>query len=416
MKRILFLLVLASLSACSSAGQVPLPTVQPPALTGTSAAPTAVPVTGDITATASADTATPPDQQATAFPDPSAFQWAPVASGFVQPTDIQFPDDGSRRMFVLEQPGTIRIVKDGRVAAAPFLDISGEVGSGGSEQGLLGLAFHPGFANHPFFYVNYTDNDGNTVIARYQANGDSADPGSEKVLIHQDQPFPNHNGGVLAFGPDGYLYAGLGDGGSQGDPFGNAQNTQVLLGKLLRIDVDHGDPYAIPPGNPFGNEIWEYGLRNPWRISFDRTSGDLFIADVGQDTWEEVDYVPKDQGGLNFGWSYREGLHAYKGNPPAGASFVDPVSEYSHSVGGCSITGGYMYRGGMQEWQGIYFFADYCSGYIWGLLRSDASASTGGWVSQLLFQTGNNITTFGQDASGEIYYAAREGTIYQLQK
>jgi glucose/arabinose dehydrogenase len=237
---------------------------------------------------------------------------------------------------------------------------------------------------------------------------------SEKILIHQDQPFANHNGGVLVFGPDGYLYAGLGDGGSGGDPFGNGQNTQVLLGKVLRIDVDHGDPYSIPPGNPFGNEVWEYGLRNPWRISFDKATGDLFIADVGQNTWEEVNYIPKGQGGLDFGWNYREGLHPYKGNPPPGAALVDPVTEYSHATGGCSITGGYMYRGSMAEMQGIYLYADYCSGYIWGMMQSPGTAA--GWTSQLLFQTGSSITTFGEDSSGEIYYAGRDGTIYRLQK
>ena len=414
MKRILLLSVMLSLSACSRAEQVPLPTLQPstPVSTDTPAASTVMPVTGAATET-SAPAAT---QEATAFPDPNAFKWVPVVSGFVQPTDIQFADDGSGRMFILEQPGRIRIVKDGQLAPAPFLDITPKVGSAGTEQGLLGMAFHPDFAHNPYFYINYTDTDGNTVIARYQTNGDSADPNSEKLLIHQDQPFPNHNGGVLTFGPDGYLYAGLGDGGSGGDPLGNGQNTNVLLGKILRIDVDHGDPYSIPQGNPFGNEIWEYGLRNPWRISFDKASGDLFIADVGQDSWEEVDYVQNHQGGLDFGWNYREGLHAYKGNPPAGASFVDPVAEYSHAVGGCSITGGYVYRGGMPEWQGIYLYGDYCTGYIWGMMHSSAAGPTSAWASQLLFQTGSNITTFGQDPSGELYYASRDGTIYTLQK
>ena len=414
MKRILLLSVMLSLSACSRAEQMQLPTLQPstPVSTDTPAASTVMPVTGAATET-SAPAAT---QEATAFPDPNAFKWVPVVSGFVQPTDIQFADDGSGRMFILEQPGRIRIVKDGQLAPAPFLDITPKVGSAGTEQGLLGMAFHPDFAHNPYFYINYTDTDGNTVIARYQTNGDSADPNSEKLLIHQDQPFPNHNGGVLTFGPDGYLYAGLGDGGSGGDPLGNGQNTNVLLGKILRINVDHGDPYSIPQGNPFGNEIWEYGLRNPWRISFDKASGDLFIADVGQDSWEEVDYVQNHQGGLDFGWNYREGLHAYKGNPPAGASFVDPVAEYSHAVGGCSITGGYVYRGGMPEWQGIYLYGDYCTGYIWGMMHSSAAGPTSAWASQLLFQTGSNITTFGQDPSGELYYASRDGTIYKLQK
>ena len=320
-------------------------------------------------------------------------------------------------MFILEQAGRILIFKDGQPASNPFLDIREKVGSVGSEQGLLGLAFHPGFKDNPYFYINYTDTDGNTVIARYEANGDEADAGSEKVLIHLDQPFANHNGGVLAFGPDGHLYAGLGDGGSGGDPFRNGQNTSVLLGKILRIDVDHGDPYAIPPDNPFGNEVWEYGLRNPWRISFDKANHDLYIADVGQNAWEEMDYVANDQGGLNFGWNCREATHAYSlANPPANLQLVDPVAEYGHESNRCSITGGYVYRGSMPEWQGIYLYGDYCSGEIWGMIHSNDAASTTGWTSQMLFQTGANITTFGQDPSGEIYFADRGGAIYKLQK
>jgi glucose/arabinose dehydrogenase len=275
---------------------------------------------------------------------------------------------------------------------------------------------HPEFKKNPYFYVNYTDLKGNTVIARFQAAGDSALPSSQKILLHIDQPFPNHNGGVLTFGPDGYLYAGLGDGGSAGDPFGNGQNTTVLLGKILRIDVDHGDPYSLPAGNPFGNEIWEYGLRNPWRISFDKANGDLYIADVGQDTWEEVDYVAGNKGGLNFGWSYREASHVFHGELPATLKLTYPVAEYSHALGRCSVTGGYVYRGSMREWQGIYLFGDYCSGEIWGMQRSSDPAAKAGWVAQVLFQTGNNITTFGQDPAGEIYYAGRAGTIYMLQK
>ena len=293
----------------------------------------------------------------------------------------------------------------------------------GSEQGLLGLAFDPAFKDNQYFYVNYTDTNGDTVIARYQANGDQADPASEKRLLRVDQPFANHNGGVLAFGPDGYLYAGLGDGGAEGDPLGNGQNTDVVLGKILRIDVASGDPYGIPAGNAFPSgggrpEIWAYGLRNPWRLSFDRATGDLYIGDVGQNTWEEVDYLPAGSpAGSNFGWSYREGNHGYSpANPPAGVQYVDPVAEYSHAEGGCAITGGYVYRGAMPEWQGIYLYGDYCSGFVWGLLRSNGTGSNTTWDSKLLFQTGASITTFGQDASGEIYLAGRGGTIYELQK
>jgi len=254
------------------------------------------------------------------------------------------------------------------------------------------------------------------VIARFTVKGNLADPSSEKDLLHILQPFANHNGGEMAFGPDGFLYMGLGDGGSQGDPLGNGQNTNTRLGKILRIDVDHGDPYAIPANNPFVNgggkaEIWEYGLRNPWRFSFDKGSSNLYIADVGQDTWEEVDVVPANAGGLNFGWNYYEGMHPYKGQPPAGLNFTLPVTAYSHAVGGCAIIGGYVYRGGMKEWQGIYFYGDECSGKIWGLIHTNNS-----WRSQLLFETGANITTFGQGPSGEIYFADRRGTIYRLSK
>ena len=416
MKRILFLLVMTlALTACGSSAATPAPVTLPVPASATVPAATAPAVTGSPAPTISPTAGN--TGNSTAFPDPAAYKWVPIASGLALPTDIQFPDDNSGRMFVLEQAGRILIVRNGQPAAASFLDIQSKVGSAGDEQGLLGMALHPDFRNNPYFYVNYTDTQGNTVIARFQAGDDAADPVTEKDLVHVAQPFPNHNGGVLVFGPDGYLYAGLGDGGSQGDPYGNGQNTNVLLGKILRIDVDHGDPYTIPAGNPFGSEIWEYGLRNPWRISFDKANHDLYIADVGQDTWEEVDYVANDQGGLNFGWNYREGLHRYSlANPPASLQLIDPVAEYSHVSGRCSITGGYVYRGSMPEWQGIYFYGDYCSGEIWGMLRASDPSSKTGWSSQLLYQTGTNITTFGQDPSGEIYFADRAGTIYKLQK
>jgi glucose/arabinose dehydrogenase len=213
---------------------------------------------------------------------------------------------------------------------------------------------------------------------------------------------------VLVFGPDGYLYAGLGDGGSQGDPNNTAQNTKVLLGKILRLDVDSKEPYAIPAGNPFGNEVWAYGLRNPWRISFDKSTGDLHIADVGQDTWEEIDFLPAGSpGGANFGWSFREGAHDYKGGGPQG--MIEPVAEYSHTEGGCSVTGGYVYRGSMPEWNGIYFYGDYCSGLIWGLTHT-----ANGWQHQLLFQSGLHITSFGQDSSGEVYLVSDDGQVLRF--
>lgn len=326
-------------------------------------------------------------------------------------------------MFVLEQPGRIRIVENGKLLAAPFLDISDRVESGGNEQGLLGLAFHPSFAQSGAFFVNYTDRQHHDVIARFRVSADPnrADAASEVVLVSVDDPFPNHNGGVLAFGPDGFLYAGFGDGGGADDILGSGQNTNTLLGKILRLDVDHGDPYAVPASNPFARsggrgEIWAYGLRNPWRLSFDRATGDLYIGDVGQDTWEEVDFLAAGSaGGTNFGWNYREGSHHFAGDPPATLHLTYPVAEYSHAEGGCSVTGGYVYRGQLPDWQGIYLYGDYCSGKIWGLLRVLPGNSAESWKSQLLFNTFASITTFGQDFAGEVYFADRGGAIFRLQ-
>jgi glucose/arabinose dehydrogenase len=292
------------------------------------------------------------------------------------------------------------------------------VDDGGNEQGLLGLAFHPDYEHNGFFYVNYTRGGGDTVIARYQVSADQnmSDPASEVKLLEVNQPFPNHNGGVVAFGPDGFLYLGLGDGGAAGDPFGNAQSLTTFLGKILRIDVDSGDPYTVPIDNPFmtGNvahEIWAYGLRNPWRFSFDRATGDLFIADVGQGDWEEVDVLPGGSaGGANFGWDYREGAHDYAGDAPAG--LIEPVAEYSHSEGGCSVTGGDVYRGpSLPEWQGIYLYGDFCSGLIWGMIRSGDS-----WQAPILFDTAFGISSFGEDEAGELYLADLNGAVYRLSK
>jgi glucose/arabinose dehydrogenase len=329
-------------------------------------------------------------------------------SGLQRPVDLQV--DGSGRLFVIEKVGRIRIIDNGQLLESPFLDISGQVGSNGNEQGLLGLAFHPQYSQNGRFFVNYTDNNGDTVLARFQVSGDPnrADPNSEVKLLGVDQPFPNHNGGGLVFGPDGYLYAGLGDGGAAGDPFGNAQKTDALLGKILRLDVDSAEPYAVPADNPFGNEIWTYGLRNPWRISFDRSTGDLYIGDVGQGEWEEIDFLAAGSpGGANFGWNHREGAHDYEGGGPEG--MIDPIAEYSHPEGGCSVTGGYVYRGSMPEWNGIYFYADYCTGLIWGIIQTD-----NGWQTQLLFDMQVTITSFGQDDSGEIYLVSDNGGIYRL--
>ncbi len=355
------------------------------------------------------------------FPDPSAFVWAPIVSGLDLAVDIQNAGDGSDRLFIVQKRGSILILKNNQLQSQPFLDITSEVKSSGTEQGLLGLAFHPDYAKNGTFFVDYIDHNGNSVVARFRVSAtdpNQADPTSEVDILHITQPYPNHNGGGLAFGPDGYLYIGSGDGGSEGDPNRTAQNLQTLLGKLLRINVDAGDKAAIPPDNPFINgggglpEIWAYGLRNPWRFSFDRLTGNLFIGDVGQDAWEEVDYVAAGtKGGMNFGWSYFEGNHPYQDQPPAGATFTGPVSEYSHSDG-CAVTGGYVYLGtALPEWQGIYFYGDYCSGNIWGLIQT----SQGIWQSKILFSTGAKITTFGQDEAGELYFSDYgSGTILRL--
>lgn len=400
MRRFILFLVL-SVAACNGTGTSTPP---PPSSTLTVAPPTTIsdtPVPSQISST-------PTSASTTTFPDPNAYTWKMIISGLQRPVDLQ--TDGSGRLFVLEKPGRIRIIENDQLIETPFLDISDRVGSGGNEQGLLGLAFHPQYAQNGRFFVNYTDKNGDTVLARFQVSSDPnvADPNSEVKILGVDQPFANHNGGGLVFGPDGYLYAGLGDGGSQGDPFGNAQNTGVLLGKILRLDVDSAEPYAVPADNPFGNEVWAYGLRNPWRFSFDKSTNDLYIADVGQNTWEEIDFLPAGSpGGTNFGWNFREGAHDYKGGGPAG--MVEPVAEYSHSEGGCSVTGGYVYRGSLPEWHGIYLYADYCKGLIWGLIQSD-----GGWQSQPLFDLDVTITSFGQDSSGELYILSDSGSIFRL--
>jgi glucose/arabinose dehydrogenase len=358
-----------------------------------------------------------------ALPDPTAFTWRQIVTGLQRPLAIANLPGDSGHMLVLEQAGTIRVIQNGSILPDPFLDITAKVGSQGNEQGLLGIALHPDYAKNGFFYINYTDQQGNTVIARYTTStGDPnhADPGSEKVLFNVDQPFSNHNGGSMVFGPDGFLYMGLGDGGSGGDPHGNGQSTDTLLGKILRVDVNNGDPYAIPAGNPFQNgggrpEIWAYGLRNPWRFSFDRLTGDLLIADVGQDSWEEIDFLPAGSpGGANFGWNFREGKHPFRGNPPAALKLIDPVYDYAHNQG-CSVTGGYVYRGqALPEFRGVYIFADYCSGRVWGLLRG----ADGSWQAKVLFnQTGMNITSFGEDINGELYAIDQAtGGVYRLER
>lgn len=344
----------------------------------------------------------------------------PVATGLSSPLYLSAPS-GDARLFVVEQPGRIRIVKSGQLLATPFLDIRSKVSSGG-ERGLLSVAFHPGYASNGFFYVNYTDLSGNTRVERYQvgSNPDVADPASAKLILGVTQPYSNHNGGHVLFGPDGMFYIGMGDGGSGGDPQGNGQNRSTLLGKLLRIDVDRGDPYAVPPDNPFVNqtgargEVWAYGMRNPWRLAFDRPTGLLYIADVGQSAWEEVDVAPASQAGLNYGWNITEGNHCYR--PSSGCSMQGltlPVLEYGHSDG-CSITGGYVYRGKrIPEVAGHYFYSDYCSGWVRSFRYQNGSAAD---QRRWDLPGVGNVLSFGEDAESELYLLSDNGTVYRFAK
>lgn len=333
------------------------------------------------------------------LPDAAAYEWQPVATGYRKPLLITHAGDGSGRLFIVEQTGAVRIL--GQETA--FMYLSDRITNQGFEQGLLGLAFDPDYVSNGYFYVNYTDRSGNTVISRFSVNPadpGQADPDSESILLRVAQPFANHNGGHLAFGPDGLLYAGLGDGGSGGDPEGNAQNPGTYLGKLLRIDTGSG-----------ATEIFALGLRNPWRFSFDETNGDLYIADVGQNQWEEINVLPAGSpAGANFGWDFYEGLHAFEGAPPEGTTFIEPVFEYNHSQG-CSVTGGHVYRGvELPGFFGVYFFSDFCGGAVWGLVRDAA----GVWTSGALFSLRESVTSFGTDEAGELYLVTQEGGIYKL--
>ena len=338
-----------------------------------------------------------------------------VATGLASPVLLTSPP-GDPRLFVVEQPGRIRIIEDGALRAQPFLDISGRVGSGG-ERGLLGLAFRPDYATTGEFIVNYTDTSGDTRVERYRvtADPDVADPGSGELVLAVDQPFSNHNGGLVLFGPDGMLYIGLGDGGSGGDPQGNGQNHGTLLGSILRIDVA-GEPYAVPPDNPLVGvagarpEIWATGLRNPWRFSFDRTGGHLYIADVGQNQHEEVNVADAATGGLNYGWNIMEATHCFSSSACDRDGLTLPVLEYGHGEG-CSITGGHVYRGNaVRGIAGHYFYSDYCSGWIRSFRYANGvAADRTDWGLDA-----GQVLSFGEDAAGEVYVLNAAGIVYRL--
>lgn len=358
------------------------------------------------------------DDATTPPPGDSTLALEQVASGLSNPLHLTAPS-GDPRLFVVEQAGRIRIVQNGQVATTPFLDIVAKVGSGG-ERGLLSMAFDPSYAANGFFYVNYTDRDGDTVVERYRVSADPnrADAASAKRILFVAQPLANHNGGHILFGPDGMLYIAMGDGGSGGDPQGNGQNRNSLLGKLLRIDLRSGDPYTNPSDNPFVGqagaraEIWALGLRNPWRIAFDRTDRALYIADVGQNAIEEVNVVAASLAGVNYGWKVMEGDRCFGASTCAQAGLTLPAVTYTHDGGACSITGGVVYRGArMPELAGHYFYSDYCAGFVRSFRWSNGQVSDAtGWE----LETSGRVVSFGEDSAGEMYLLSSNGTVYRF--
>jgi glucose/arabinose dehydrogenase len=395
MRIALYLIPVLLLAACSSVLETPASSPIASATSPVVDAPTAQPVEPETSPSSQVnnpdkpistiDTAESPSVQQAVFPNPNDYTWNPIASNLNAPVLLTHAGDSSNRLFVIEQSGLIRIILDGTLNPTPFLDIRERTGSKGSEQGLLGLAFHPDYPETGLFYINYTDLNGDTVIA-------------------------------VMFGPDGYLYLGLGDGGSAGDPQENAQNMDSLLGTILRLDVNEGEPYSIPADNSYANsggrpEIWASGLRNPWRFSFDRSTGDLYIGDVGQNQWEEIDYLAAGSpGGANFGWNYLEGTHPFGNPPPENSVLIPPVVEYGHDLG-CSVTGGVVYRGNtIPAWQGVYLYGDYCTGRVWGLIQNEG----GEWGNSLLFENAGLISSFGEDEKGEVYLVDYSGSIFIL--
>jgi len=360
----------------------------------------------------------PPDDTGQQPPGALTLRVREVVSGLDAPLFLGAPA-GDARLFVVEQTGRIRIVENGQLRAEPFLDVSAKISTGG-ERGLLGLAFHPRYATTGQFFVNYTDRAGDTRVERYRVSADRnrADAASASLVIGVAQPFANHNGGMLAFGPDGMLYVGMGDGGSGGDPQGNGQNLNTLLGKLLRLDVDAGTPYAIPAGNPYANqanargEIWASGLRNPWRFAFDHTDRRLYIADVGQSALEEVNVAGAGEAGLNYGWRIMEGTSCFGAASCQRTGLRLPALEYGRSDG-CSITGGYAYRGSIAAIRGHYFYSDYCRGW----LRSARIAADGTVSDRRDWAVGplGQVLSFGEDSAGELYVLSGNGRVYRIE-
>ena len=343
-----------------------------------------------------------------------------VATGLSGPVYATSPS-GDARLFIVEQPGRIRIVQNGQLLSVPFLDISNRVGSGG-ERGMLSVAFHPQYASNGFFYVYFTAPSGEIRVERFtvSASPNIANAASAKLILAIPHPRGNHNGGLAMFGPDGMLYLGLGDGGGAGDPDRNGQNPNTLLGSLLRIDVNSGDPYAIPNGNPFAGrsdaraEIWAIGLRNPWRFAFDAPSGNLYIADVGQGELEEVNVVPAARAGVNYGWNVMEGSSCFNAATCDRSGLELPKLEYRHLGSACSVTGGFVYRGqAIPEIRGHYFYGDYCAGFVRSFRLENAAAT-----EERTWDLGDvgTITSFGQDAAGEIYITTGGGTVYRIAK
>ena len=421
-----FLLTLVSACNSPAAQQQPSSAAQPAQSVLTPAQPPAE-LTPSPDASAHLPTTTPP-MPATDLPkfDPQTTELVltPYVTGLDLPVYLTHAGDGTGRTFIVEKNGRIRIVQDNTLLQTPFLDITDRVGSWANEQGLLGLAFAPDYATSGALFVNYTDKSGDTVIARFAVSEDPnlADPSSESRILQIDQPAPNHNGGMLAFGPDGMLYIGTGDGGGSNDTFGNGQNPYSLLGKMLRINVsDPSVPYTIPADNPWvttdwngedvRDEIWAIGLRNPWRFSHDRATGDLWIADVGQNKYEEVNMTQAgDRGGLNYGWPMMEGQHCFSTEECSANGLVMPIAEYDHS-GHCSITGGYAYRGSANpKLRGVYLYGDYCSGTIWAAVPNE----DGTWNAIEVLRSGATISSFGEDEEGELYLLDYEGTAYLI--